>query len=52
LRRLVKASREDYKRNSMLQKDGVVRRNPRQSREVFRESAVLLTNVVSAINSR
>ncbi|KAF6019861.1 SH2D4A [Bugula neritina] len=51
LRRLVKASREDYKRNSMLQKDGVVRRNPRQSREVFRESAVLLTNVVSAINS-
>ena len=53
LRKLVKAAREDYRRSSVSQnQNDVQRRTPRMSREVFRESAVLLSNVVTAVKPR
>lgn len=58
LKRLVSGAREDYKRNSLRQQQdqqgqGDVQMRPlRMSKEVFRESAVLVGNAMAAINLR
>lgn len=50
LRQLVKSAREDYRRNTELKV--TMRESGYKSREVFRESAVLLGNAIAAVKSK
>ena len=52
MKRLMIGAREDYKRNSLRQSEEVTTRSANKGREVFRESAILLTNVLTATKPR